>query len=180
MNNRPTYFTVKRIALLSVMTALVTVGRLVFALPFLPNIQPMTALLIVITLNIGVIDGLIVSVLSLLLTNLFLGMGPWTGMQMLSFALVILLTALLKYFYHFGKMSNRILFSIWALLSGFIYGFVISIMSFRLYGMNNFLIYYINGLPFDTLHAVGNFGFFFILEPILVPIIRRKFDEVVY
>lgn len=172
------YFTVHRIALLSVMTALVTVGRLVFALPFLPNIQPMTALLIIITLNIGVLDGLIVSVLSMLLTNLFLGMGPWTGMQIVSFSMIILLTAFLKPFYRFGTIRNRIIYSLWALLTGFIYGWVISYLNFNLYGMSNFLVYYLNGLPFDGLHAVGNLGFFFILEPTLVPIIRQKFYDV--
>ncbi len=172
------YFTVHRIALLAIMTALVTVGRLVFALPILPNIQPMTALLILITLNMGVLDGLLVAVLSMLLTNLIMGMGPWTLFQMVSFAVVILLTGVWKYFYHFGGFGNRLAFSIWALVAGFIYGLIISIFSYYLYGMNNFLVYYVNGLPFDALHAAGNFGFFFLLEPVLVPIIRKKFDEV--
>jgi len=171
------YFSVKRIALLAIMTALTTVGRLAFSLPFLPNIQPMTVLLVIIALNIGVLDGLLVSVLSMLLTNLILGMGPWTVLQMISFAVIILLTGLFKYFYTFGTLGNRLVFSTWAFLAGFIYGFIMSFLSFHLYGLSNFLVYYLNGLPFDVLHAVGNFGFFFILEPILVPIIEKRFGE---
>lgn len=171
------YFTVNRIALLAVLTAFVTVGRLVFALPILPNVQPMTAMLILITLNIGVIDGLVVSVLSLLLTNLFLGTGPWTVMQMVSFALLILVTAILKYFYSYGKLLNRLAFTVWAGMAGLLYGLAITFMSYHLYGMNNFWIYYLNGIPFDTLHAVGNMIFFFILEPIIVPVIQRKFSN---
>lgn len=158
------------------MTALTTVGRLAFSLPFLPNIQPMTALLLIITLNIGIMDGLIVSLLSMLLTNIFLGMGPWTILQIISFALIILLTSGLKRFYLQGKFVNQVVFSIWAALTGFLYGFVISYLNFHLYGMNNFGVYYINGLPFDLMHAIGNFAFFFILEPILVPIINKKFN----
>lgn len=176
MSNSQKYFTVYRIALLAIMTAFATVGRLAFSLPVLPNIQPMTAIFLIIALNIGIIDGLIVSVLSMLLTNLFLGMGPWTVLQMLAFALVILLTGLLKYFYSFGTVRNRLVFSVWGFITGFIYGFVISFLSFHLYGMSNFLVYYLNGLPFDLLHAVGNFAFFFILEPIIVPIIRKRFN----
>lgn len=172
------YFTVHRITLLAIMTALVTVGRLVFSLPILPNIQPMTALLILITLNVGVIYGLVVAVLSMLLTNMLMGMGPWTIFQVISFAVVILMTGALKYFYHYGSLGNRLVFSIWALVTGFLYGLIISFFSFHLYNMNNFLVYYINGLPFDMLHAVGNFGFFFLLEPVLVPIIRKKFKNV--
>ena len=157
------------------MTALTTVGRLAFALPILPNIQPMTALLLIIALNIGIIDSLLVSLISVLLTNLFLGMGPWTITQIISFALVILLTALIKVFYRFGNWWNRLGFSLWAAAAGFLYGFVISYLNFHLYGMNNFIVYYMNGLPFDLLHAVGNFGFFLILEPIIVPIIQNRF-----
>jgi len=177
VNKSSRYFSVKRIALLAIMTALTTVGRLVFSLPILPNIQPMTALLIIITLNIGIIDGLMVSVLSMLLTNMILGMGPWTVLQIISFAVIILLTGFFKYFYTFETWKNRLLFSTWALFTGFIYGFIMSFLSFYLYGMSNFLVYYLNGLPFDVLHAVGNFGFFFILEPMLVPIIKRRFEE---
>lgn len=177
VNKSSSYFTVNRIALLSVMTALVTVGRLTFSLPIFPNIQPMTALLILIALNLGVIDSLVVSVLSLLLTNLFLGMGPWTILQMISFAVVILLTGIIKYFYRYESFINRIVFSFWAGLMGFGYGLIISYLNFQLYEMNNFLVYYINGLPFDILHAVGNVGFFLILEPIIVPIMKNKFEE---
>lgn len=155
-----------------------TVGRLVFALPFLPNIQPMTAMFLIIALNIGVPDSLIVSLLSMLLTNFFLGMGPWTIMQIVSFAFVILLTGLIKIFYQFGDLKIRLAFSVWALIVGFIYGFIISYLNFKLYGLTNFLVYYLNGLPFDFMHGIGNFGFFLILEPILVPIIDKRFNQV--
>lgn len=158
------------------MTALTTVGRLAFALPFMPNIQPMTALLLIIALNIGIVDSLIVSLLSILLTNLFLGMGPWTILQIISFGLVILLTSLVKYFYQPQSFIRRIFFAIWAGFMGLVYGFVISYLNVRLYGMNNFWVYYLNGVPFDLLHAVGNVGFFIILEPMIVPIIKRKFE----
>lgn len=178
MNTNSDYFNVNRIALLAILTAFITVGRIGFALPFLPNVQPMTALLILITLNIGVIDGLVVSVLSMLLTNLMISTGPWTLFQMLSFAILILITGILKYFYSFGTLRNRIFFGIWALLSGYLYGFVISVLTYYLYGMSNFVVYYLNGLPFDTLHGVGNLIFFIILEPILVPIIRKKFTNI--
>ena len=179
VSSNSNYFTVQRISLLAMLTALVTVGRLAFALPVLPNIQPMTALLLIITLNIGVIDSLVVAVLSMLLTNMVLGMGPWTIFQIISFAVVILTTGLLKYFYDYGSFMNRFVFSIWALGTGFIYGFIISVFSFYLYGMSNFLVYYLNGLPFDFLHAVGNFVFFFLLEPILVPIIQKRFNHII-
>lgn len=175
VTSKSNYFNVNRMTLLAALTAFVTVGRLVFALPILPNIQPMTAMLIIITLNIGVIDGLIVSVFSLLLSNLFLGMGVWTIMQMLSFAVIIVLTAVLKYIYRFGSLRNRLIFTVWSGATGLIYGFMISVMSYYMYSLSHFLVYYLNGIPFDMLHAVGNVIFFFILEPIIVPLIQKKF-----
>ena len=162
------------------MTALSAVGRLAFSLPIMPNIQPMTALLLIIALNIGIVDSLIVSLLSILLTNLFLGMGPWTVLQIISFALVILLTGLIKYFYRSDSFIHRLIFAVWAGLMGFAYGFVISYLNVHLYGMSNFWVYYLNGVPFDLLHAVGNVGFFIILEPIIVPIILKKFGKILH
>lgn len=177
MNKSAKYFTARRIALLAMMTALTAVGRLAFSLPIFPNIQPMTALIILITLNIGWVDGLVVASLSMLLTNMILGMGPWTVMQIIAFGVIILMTGSLKIGYRFGSLRNRFIFSTWSLLAGFIYGLIVTFLSFHLYGMSNFIVYYINGLPFDVLHAVGNFAFFFILEPIIVPIIRKRFGS---
>ncbi|UUX33509.1 ECF transporter S component [Fundicoccus culcitae] len=177
VTSKSRYFTVNRITLIAVLTAFVTVGRLIFALPILPNIQPMTAMLIIITLNIGVIDGITVSVFSVILTNIFLGMGIWSIMQIISFVVIMVLTVVLKYFYKYGGLRNRIIFSIWAGITGFTYGFTISLMSYYTYGLSNFTVYYLNGIPFDILHAVGNLIFFFILEPIIVPIIQKKFKH---
>lgn len=178
MINEDKYFNVQRISLLALLTAMTTVGRLMFALPFLPNIQPMTAFLIIISLTIGIWDSLVVSLLSMLLTNLFLGMGPWTVNQIISFAVVILLTGLLKNLYSYHSMKSRIFFAIWSFLTGFLYGLMISYLSFHLYGLNNFFVYYLNGLPFDFMHGLGNFGFFIVLEPVLVPIIKKRFDAI--
>ncbi len=177
MTSKKSYFTVKRIALLSVLTAFVTVGRLGFALPFLPNIQPVTTMIILIILAIGTIDGLVVAVLSLLLSSVFLGMGPWVIMQILSYAVIVLLTALIKPFYHRGSLVNRIVFALWTGMTGLIYGLVISYLSYRFYEMPSLLAYYLNGVYFDLLHGIGNVAFFLILEPIIVPITRQQLRQ---
>ncbi|NLB98208.1 MAG: ECF transporter S component, partial [Lactobacillales bacterium] len=79
-------FDAKHIALLSILVALNYVGRVVFQ--FLPNVQPMTAILLILTLYLGVWDGLIVATLSLILSNMILGMGPWTFAQLFSYAVI--------------------------------------------------------------------------------------------
>lgn len=176
-NSSARHFTVRRIALLSLMTAAITVGRLAFAIPALPNIQPMTAMLIIIVLKLDMIDGLVVAFTSLILTNLILGMGPWTIAQMASFGVIVVLTELLKVFYKPGSYINRLFFSVWGLLVGFIYGIVISYITYHLMSLSNFWVYWINGLPFDFLHGIGTVVFYFILEPIFEPLIQKYYQK---
>lgn len=91
-------FGVRRLALLSILTALCYVGRMMFQ--FIPNVQPVTAVLIILTLTLGMTDGFIVAILSIVLTNFLLGMGPWTIAQIASFGVLIVVTGLvMKPFY---------------------------------------------------------------------------------
>ncbi|SIO23426.1 hypothetical protein SAMN05878443_2088 [Carnobacterium alterfunditum] len=160
---------IQRITLLAFMTALCQVSRQL--LQFLPNIQPVTVILIILTLTLGIMDGLIVAVLSIILSNITLGMGVWTIAQIVSFCGIVLVTGLLiKPFFKkipFGFML------LYAGFTGYLYGFLISLVQAPFFGIQNFLVYYASGIPFDTLHAAGNIGFYLILAPILFPLLRK-------
>lgn len=159
----------RHVALLAILTALCYVGRLVFQ--FLPNVQPMTAILLILTLHLGMVDGLLVASLSLFLSNLMLGMGPWTFTQLLSFAILIFLTGfMMRPLY--GR-APKWLFVLFAFAMGILYGFVISFLSVQIYGVANFWAYYLYGLPFDLAHAGGTAVFYLLLEPILAPVFRK-------
>lgn len=167
-------FSVKRLSLLAILTALCYVGRIAFQ--FLPNVQPMTTLLLLITLYFGVADGLIVATTSLILSNMVLGMGPWLLPQLLTYFILLGFAGIfLKPFY--GRKNSRILFTVYSFMSGLLFGFVISIFSYRMYGMTNFWAYYLLGIPFDFMHAIGNAGFYLILEPILTPLLKRHSNK---
>ena len=169
------HFGVQRIAVLAALTALCHIGRLVFQ--FIPNVQPMTTILLLITLTMGTVDGLVVTLLSLVLSNMFLGMGPWTLSQFVAFSGVILLAGCLRPLYHSVRLHpvvKKVIFVSFAFLSGFLYGFIISLVETRIYGISNFWVYYLQGISFDFLHAAGNAGFFLLLEPILVPLINQR------
>lgn len=148
------------------------VGRIL--LQALPNIQPVTALLLIICLNRSVFDGLIVACLSMLLSNIYLGMGPWTLFQILSYALLMIVTGLLvKKFYRPASMFNRIIFSIYAVFLGLLYGFLISFFWVNTIKMSSFWAYYLQGISFDLAHGVGNGVFYFLLEPLLQPLLAK-------
>lgn len=165
------FFTVKEITTLALMTAACVVGRLAFQ--FIPNVQPMTAILLMVTIYRGLRPGLVVSLLSIMITNLYLGMGPWTISQLASYAVIITFAALLSKWSFFKR--NLLLQIAFSILAGFIYGFVISVISFYMFGMTAFLPYYIQGLSFDFLHALGNGGFYLILGPVFKVLLDKYY-----
>ncbi|GEK91917.1 ECF transporter S component [Alkalibacterium kapii] len=152
----------------ALLTALVSVGRLSFS--FLPNVQPMTVLLVCITLYYGWKSGLAVSLLSVTLTNIYLGMGPWTLAQFFAYTVLIGLTYLLEDTYESVPMW---IMSLFVAFLGIAYGLVISLVQAPFFGWNIFIPYYLSGLPYDIMHAFGNVVFFVILYPLVMRIFRR-------
>ena len=160
---------VYRVALLSMMIALSHVGRLVFS--FLPNVQPVTVIVLMFTLVFGIRDGLIVGILSIVLSNMTLGMGVWTFAQVASYGVLVLLTGILRPFQKYVWFD--VAFALYAGVAGYLYGFIISAVQAPFFGIQKFWVYYMAGIPFDTMHALGNVGFYIILAPVLLPLLRK-------
>ncbi|GAA0599647.1 hypothetical protein GCM10009001_14950 [Virgibacillus siamensis] len=149
-----------KLTLLAVLAALAVVGRSVFA--FLPNVQPVTSLIIICGLLLGPFAAILLAILTTFLSNMLLGMGIWTVWQIVSWGLIGLLSGLL------GKYPKKIPFWIivvFSIFSGFLYGFVISLMTYSIAG--EFWPYYLAGLPFSVNHAVGNAMFMIVFYPII-------------
>ncbi len=162
-------FSVQEIAYLALLVAASVVGRTLFQ-P-LPNVQPMTAIFLLVALYLGCVRGLIVALLSLLITNFYMGMGIWMIAQAVSYTVVILMMSGLR---HVPIVKRSLILQvIFSILAGFLYGFVVSLLSVYLLGLPSFWGYYLQGISFDTLHAFGN-GFFYGL---LAPIFRRLFHR---
>ena len=157
-----------RIALIGVMTAINVTSRV--WLQFLPNIKPVTSIIILSTLAFGLQFGLELSATTVLVSGVLLGFGAYIPFQLLGWCVIVLLTHLLDKLLPFGKL---ILFTAWAFLCGYIYGFFVSLD--KLFASPAyFWAYYLNGFPFDTLHAVGNLVFFPLCYYALLPIFRRQ------
>lgn len=169
-----TIFSIRKITLIALLSTLAYVGRILFS--WIPNVQPVTVILLIITLEIGLVEGILTASLSMFLSNIFLGMGPWTLHQIASFSIVILIFSCLKSLWRQTwkqPLLKLAFFTIMAGLMGYLYGFVISILSVYFYHIPKFWVYYLQGLPFDTLHALGNIGFWIILSPLLPRIIQK-------
>ena len=90
-------FSIRKITLIALLSTLAYIGRLLFS--WIPNVQPVTVILLIITLEMGLVEGILTASLSMILSNIFLGMGPWTLYQIASFAIVILVFSCLKPFW---------------------------------------------------------------------------------
>lgn len=155
----------KRLATLGMLSAMGVVGRIMFGLPFLPNIQPMTVIILLVAYETELYESLTLGTISIVVTSMYLGMGPWVITQIFAYWVLIVVSHLIS---KLNMKNPRILLLLWAVMSGFIYGAIITYFDYLLYGIPNLLVYYINGLPFDFLHAMGNLGFFIVLYPLYV------------
>ena len=126
-NFKPTKmsFSVQEIAYLALLVAASVVGRTLFQ-P-LPNVQPMTAIFLLVALYLGCVRGLIVALLCLLITNFYMGMGIWMIAQAVSYTVVILMMSGLR---HVPIVKRSLILQvIFSILAGFLYGFVVSLLS---------------------------------------------------
>lgn len=133
-----------------------------------PNIKPLTAIFLVSLSFMGLMDAWLVMTLTMVGSGLLFGFGPVVLWQVLSFGLVQLLWwCLVK------PLVNKERLSIWlqsllAALLVYVYGLIISILSAWQFGLSP-LIFWFNGLFFDSLHAISTFLFY----PIIDYIFRR-------
>lgn len=157
---------VKEISLIGMLAAVNIASRI--ALQSLPNIKPVTSIIIISVMIFGLAFGIKLTIVTTLVSNIFLGMGIWTIFQILSWIVICLLTQILMdFFKKINKKPPLLFMACFAFLMGYVFGFVVSLEKLVIGGPSLFIVYYIAGLLFDTLHAGGNFFFYLICAPLL-------------
>lgn len=169
---------VKEISLIGILAAVNIASRI--ALQSLPNIKPVTSIIIISVMIFGLSFGVKLTVVTTIVSNIFLGMGTWTFFQILSWIVICLLTQMLVDFYHkIKKEPPLMVMACFSFLMGYVFGFVVSLEQFMIGGPGLFLSYYTAGIVFDTFHAVGNFFFYLICAPILTKIFIKEKQRLV-
>jgi energy-coupling factor transport system substrate-specific component len=151
------------------MLTAVNVASRVF-LQFLPNVKPVTSIIILATIAFGLRFGIELSAATVLVSGVLLGFGTYIPFQILGWLVIAGVTALLDKLLSPGKVWP---FALWAFFSGFIYGFFVSLDKLFISPVY-FVVYYLNGFPFDALHAIGNLAFFPVCYFALLPVFRRQ------
>ncbi|MGJ9456851.1 ECF transporter S component [Oceanobacillus sp. CF4.6] len=149
-----------KITIIALLAAIAIAGRYVFQ--FIPNVQPVTALIIICGIILGPLSAILLAIVTTFLSNMLMGMGIWTLWQIISWGIIGVLSGLLSKIFKRVPLFITVLF---AVFSGYLYGFVISLTNYQITGQ--FWPYYIAGLPFDTSHAIGNAVFIILLYPIM-------------
>ncbi|AMB99601.1 hypothetical protein AWM75_06225 [Aerococcus urinaehominis] len=165
---------VQRLSILAFWSALAIVGRAFMSA--LPNIQPVTDMVILAALMFSSYAGLAVAFLVMLTSNIFMGMGPWLLGQVLAYAMVVLLVKALASYWPRRHLNLFFIYFL-AVSSAYLYGFVVSLVSYWQLGAKiPFWPYYLAGLSFDSFHALGNFLIMLVLIPTMQRLGQQLFN----
>lgn len=153
----------REIVIISVMCAFAVVSRSAFYM--LPQFKPMTAIVIISGAALGAESGFLVGSVSIFASNIVFGQGPWTPWQMFAMGLIGFLSGII-----FGSDRtgfSRVTLSVYGFfVSVIIYGGIMDpaamIMSHIEPTIENLRIYYLTGLPLDTVHGISTFIFLFL------------------
>jgi energy-coupling factor transport system substrate-specific component len=161
------------VALVAALAALSVAGRV--ALSPIPNVVPTTDITFIAGYVLGGPAGFAVGSLSALVSNIWLGQGPWTPWQMAGWGLVGLLGAFVAA--STGRRLARLPLALICAAAGLAYGALLDFSLMVTYGgeqsLDRFLTLSARGIPFNVAHAAGNFALALAAGPALIRILER-------
>lgn len=166
--------TERELVIIAVLCALGTAGRTAFYM--LPQIKPVVAIVILSGVCFGGQVGFLVGAITMLISNILFGQGPWTPWQMFALGLIGLISGLL--FADGFLPRKKIWLSIFGFLSSIIiYGGIVNTASVLMvqgnptFGM--LISAYVIGFPFDLLLAASTAAFLWVLTDVTLSKLDR-------
>ena len=144
----------------------------------LPGFKPVAALVILVGVAFGAEAGFLVGAVTMLVSNVLFGQGPWTPWQMFAMGTIGLLAGIL---FRKGLLSrDRLSLSVFGAISIFIvYGGILNPTSVWLFqsapSLKMILATFVTGLPADAVHGLSTaFFLWFLSESMLEKLDRVK------
>ena len=164
----------KEISLIAVISGVSAVSRIPFAA--IPSVQPCTFIIICTGYVFGPTAGFMVGATTAIISNMFLGHGPWTIFQIFAWGLIGMSSSFLGR--HRVKKTGLVIFGvIWA----YIFGWIVNLWFFIGYvyphNLNTLFFTMGSSIGFDTLHAIGNTVFLVLLGEKTIVIFQRYKDR---
>ena len=142
----------------------------------IPNIQPVTVLVLLAGVHYGAPRAIALATAVTLCSNLILGHGLWSLYQAVGWSAVGVFGALMSnQLLMDGRLSVERL-AIVAAASAFTFDWIVSVSVLHSMGGQLLLPYIAAGLPFDLLHAAGNVAFAAWLAPSLSEVMSKHLD----
>ncbi len=158
----------KEIGFIAVLGAVSAALRVPFAV--VPGMQPSTFLIICSGYVFGPVAGFMVGALTALLSNIFLGMGPWTLYQVFAWGFIGFVSG-------FVNLNRRWKLVLTGFFGGYLFGGIMNLWFWSAFiyplNLNTFLAVNVNSFWFDSLHAVGNGVFLWVFGPKTIKIFKR-------
>ncbi len=98
-------FVSREIVLVAVLAAIAAVSRVPFSI--LPSVQPTSFVIIVSAIVFGSETGFMIGATAAIVSNIFLGQGPWTPWQMFSWGMIGFIAGLLRNTFLMKKLWGK-------------------------------------------------------------------------
>jgi energy-coupling factor transport system substrate-specific component len=163
----------KLLAVVATLAALAALGRDAFAA--VPDVKPITAIVLVGGLAFGARPGFAIGAISALASNILLGEGPWTPWQMLGWGLVGLLGAALGGLLR-GRRPPALVLALACAASAELFNLVVDLYTWTGTGNHTvagFGLVLGSAVAFDLTHVAASFAFGLAFGPGLLRMLMR-------
>jgi energy-coupling factor transport system substrate-specific component len=167
------------LALVAALAALAVVGRLAFAA--FPNVKPTTDIVLLAGYALGGAPGFAVGAITPVVSNIFMGHGPWTPWQMVAWGGVGIFGAVLARVTR-GRELGRLPLALACAFAGAAFGAVMDTYQWTLAAEQDaatWLAVSASSLPYNLAHVFGNVVFCLLIGPGLLRALsryRRRFE----
>ncbi len=166
----------RELIVIAVLCAIGVAGRVAFFM--LPQFKPVVAVVIISGVSFGGEAGFLVGAVTGFVSNMFFGQGPWTPWQMFAFGVIGFLAGVL---FRKGilRRNTAALCIFGGLATFFIYGGIMNPAAVLMFQIRPtaemFYLAYLQGIPFDLIHAIATVVFLgLIAKPMLEKLDRIK------
>lgn len=162
----------REIVMLAMLAAIAAVGRVPFA--GLPSVQPTTFVIIMVGLVFGAESGFLVGAVAAIVSNVFLGQGPWTPWQMYAWGMVGMTAGLLRNTWWMRKLWGKCVFGfVWGYLFGWFMNMWIIVGNIESFSWEFLAGVYVASIYFDLAHALSNVFFLLVFAVSWMRILER-------
>ena len=164
--------TTRELVMIAILGAVAAVSRVPFA-P-LPSVQPSTFVIIISGVVLGPQTGFVVGALTAIVSNIFLGQGPWTPWQMYAWGMIGLLAGYLR---NTWVMNNKAGQCIYGFIVGILFGWFMNIWVIFSLGQpvnwQTITIYNTASILFDLAHSFSNIFFLIVFSHSWIKTLHR-------